>query len=79
MQMTSRNDEVGIDPFTITIASACNFVFRSLFLARQSIGVIPPQGYQLKDRQSVKGMQWIKYHAYKTKTEIQPADSECRQ
>lgn len=64
MQMTSRNDVEGIDPFAlcITIASACNLVFRKLFLEEQSIGIIPPQGYRPKDKQSVKAMQWIKYN-----------------
>lgn len=59
MQMTSRNDEEGIDPFAhcITIASACNLVFRNLFLEEQSIGIIPPQGYRSKEIQSVKAMQ----------------------
>lgn len=43
MQMTSRNDEEGIDPFAhcITIASVCNLVFRKFFLEEQSIGNIP--------------------------------------
>ncbi|XP_062578112.1 uncharacterized protein LOC134240005 [Saccostrea cucullata] len=75
MQMTSRNGEEGIDPFAhcITIASACNLVFRKLFLEERSIGIIPPQGYRPIDKQSVKAMQWIKYHAYLTKVEIQHA------
>lgn len=72
MQMTSKNDEEGIDPFVhcITIASAFNLVFRKLFLEEQSIGIIPPQGYRPKDKQSVKAMQWIKYHAQQTNIEI---------
>lgn len=72
MQMTSKNDEERIDPFVhcITIASACNLVFRTLFLEEQSIGIIPPQGYRPKDKQSVKAMQWIKYNAQQTNKEI---------
>lgn len=56
--MTTRNDEEGIDPFAhcITIASACNLVFRKLFLEEKSIGIIPPQGYRSKDKKSVKAM-----------------------
>lgn len=77
MQMTTRNDE-GIDPFAhcITIASACNLVFRKLFLEEKSIGIIPPQGYRPKDKQSVKAMQWMKYHAHQTNVEIQHAGNE---
>lgn len=69
MQMTSRDDEEGIDPFAhfITIASACNLVFRKLFLKEKYIGIIPPQGYRSKDKQSVNSMQWIKYHAHQKK------------
>ncbi|XP_062579153.1 uncharacterized protein LOC134241085 [Saccostrea cucullata] len=75
MDMTSRDDRDGVDPFErcITIASDCNLVFRSLFLERESIGIIPPQGYRPKDRQSVKAMQWIKYHAHQTNIDIQHA------
>lgn len=78
MQMTSRNDEEGIDPFAhcITIASACNLVFRKLFLKEKSIGIIPPQGYRPKDKQSVKAMEWIKYHAHQKNVEIQHAGNE---
>lgn len=37
----------------------------------KSIGVISPQGYRPKDKQSVKPMQWIKYHAHQKIVEIQ--------
>lgn len=76
--MTTRNDEKGIDPFAhcITIASVCNLVFRKLFLEEKSIGIIPPQGYRPKDKQSVKAMQWMKYHAHQTNVEIQRAGNE---
>lgn len=75
MQMTSTNDEESIDPFAycITIASACNLVFRKLFLKERSIGIIPTQGYRPIDKQSVKAMQWKKYHVHHTKVEIQHA------
>lgn len=78
MQMTTRNDEEGIDPFAhcITIASACNLVFRKLFLEEKSFGIIPPQGYRPKDKQSGKAMQWMKYHAHQTNIEIQHAGNE---
>lgn len=66
VQMTSRNDGEGIDPFArcITIASACNLVFLKMFLEEKSIGIIPPQRYRPIDKQSVKAMHWIKYHGY---------------
>jgi len=75
MHMTSTDDEEGIDPFDrcITIASACNLVFRKLFLNEDSIGIIPPQGYRPQDNQSVKAMQWIKYVAHQQGLDIQHA------
>lgn len=78
MLMTTRNDEEGIDPFAhcITIASACNLVFRKLYSEEKSICIIPPQGYRPKDKQSVKAMKWMKYHAHQTNIEIQHAGNE---
>lgn len=51
-------------------------MFRKLFLEEQSIGIIPQQGYRPKDKQSVKAMQCIRYHAQQTNIEIQHADNE---
>lgn len=78
MQMISRNNEKGIDPFAhcITIASACNLVFRKLFPEERSIGIIPPQGYRPKNKKSVKAMQLIKYHVHQTNIEIQHEDNK---
>lgn len=50
--------------------------FGNCFLEEQSIGIIPPQGYRPKNKQSVKAMQWIKYHSQQTNIEIQHADNE---
>lgn len=51
-------------------------IFMQMFLEEQLIGIIPPQGYRPKDKQSVKAMQWIKYHAQQTNIEIHHADNE---
>lgn len=73
--MTSKNGREGIDPVAhcITIVSVCNLVFRKLFVERKSIGIIAPQGYRPKEKQSIKAMQWIKYHPHQTNVEIQHA------
>ena len=45
--------EVGeTDPFiaACTIASACSYVFRKKFLVPNTIGIIPPTGYKLLER-----------------------------
>jgi hypothetical protein len=61
--MTSADGHRGIDPFQkcITIASACNLVFRTKFLRPDIIGIIPAQGYHQEEKHSIKAMQWIKY------------------
>ena len=44
--------ETGMDPFEsfITIASACNMVYRSKFLIKDTIGIIPTSGYRHNDK-----------------------------
>ena len=51
------------DPFrqAITISSICNKVFRTMFLIRDSVGIIPRGGYGMGDRQSVEALQWLAY------------------
>ena len=57
-----ENDE-GIDPFQncITIASACNLVYRRNFLSADTIAVLPPTGYECKEQQSKVALQWLHY------------------
>ncbi|XP_071503405.1 uncharacterized protein [Diadema antillarum] len=51
-----------IDPFkNITIASACNTVFRTKFLKPNSIGLIPTHGYRWKDRHSLLALKWLEW------------------
>ena len=54
-----------IDPFEkcLTIASACNLVFRKNFLRERSIAIIPPHGYRPQDKQSVIALKWLAYTA----------------
>jgi hypothetical protein len=63
LEMTFGDGHGGIDPFQkcITIASACNLVFRTKFLRPDTIGIIPAQGYRHEEKHSIKAMQWIKY------------------
>ena len=53
----------GIDPFesNVTIASACNHVFRANFLKPEAIGIIPNGGYRCNQVQSVEAQKWMKY------------------
>jgi len=63
MTVTSKDENPGIDPFEncITIASACNLVFRRNYLDHESIGIIPSDGYHLQQKQSMKALKWLQY------------------
>ncbi|XP_053392146.1 uncharacterized protein LOC128554858 [Mercenaria mercenaria] len=66
MNLTKTQDNDGIDPFEkcITIGSACNLVFRTLFLDHETIGIIPSHGYRPDAKQSVLAYQWLSYLAF---------------
>lgn len=42
-----------------TIASTCLYVLRKNFLKHNTIGIIPPGGYRLTERQSAKAIYWL--------------------
>jgi hypothetical protein len=76
MDMTSSGEgDAGIDPFQqcITIASACNLVFRNKFLYQDTIGIIPAHGYRPEEKHSIKALQWIKHVAHVEGRRIQHA------
>ena len=64
MNMTRKGENAGIDPFEsyITIASACQRVFRTNFLKENCIGIIPVHGYKPEQRQSVKAFTVAEVH-----------------
>lgn len=64
-----------IDPFEqcITIASACNLVFRTNFLQPETIRLIPHHWYNPEQKQSVKALQWLKYISHNEGYNIQHA------
>ena len=72
-ELTSTKDSKGIDPFErcITIASACNLVFRTTFLDYETIAIIPPHGYRPNAKQSVMAYQWLAYLAHQENINIQ--------
>ena len=78
MQVTSTGPgECGVDPFQkcITIASACNLVFRRNFLAKDTIAVLPPNGYNASDKQSKKAMTWLRWISRQQGVHIQHAQN----
>ena len=63
-----------IDPFTtLTIASACHLVYRTNYLLKDTIAIIPPLEYCPKNKQSLFAHKWLSYTAEKNETYIQHA------
>ena len=60
------NDEMGLDPFdsATTIASYCMQVYRTKFLKKDTIALLP-QHQELKRKQSHEALQWLSYTAEK--------------
>ena len=67
-------ETTSIDPFqSITIASACNKVYRTHFLLPDTIAILPPNGYKGNDIQSYLGIMWLEYMRQSTGHDIQHA------
>ena len=73
-QATSMDGDVetGIDPFdtATTIAAYCMQVYRTKFLQKDTIALLP-QHQQLKKKQSHEALQWLSYTAEKEEVRIQ--------
>lgn len=54
-------DQNKIDPFidAITIAGACNKVYRKSYLEEDTLSIIPANGYRLTDKQSHVALKWL--------------------
>ena len=65
-------DVTAIDPFEkcLTIASACNLVYRTNYLEENTIAIIPPHGYCPENKQSVLAQKWLSYTAEKNEIYI---------
>ena len=64
-----------VDPFTscLTIASACNLVFRKTFLKEGTIAIIPPCGYNPENKQSIIALKMLAWIAQRDNVAIQHA------
>ena len=63
-----------IDPFrTLTIASVCHKVYRTKYLPKDTIVIIPPLGYTPKAKQSLVAHKWLSYLSEKNDVFIQHA------
>ena len=65
-------DDTGLDPFdkAITIAAYCMQVYRTKFLKKDTIALLP-QHQELKRKQSHEALQWLSYTAEKEGIRIQ--------
>ena len=73
MQVTdTTHDDTGLDPFdsSITIAAYCMQVYRTKFLKKDTIALLP-QHQELKRKQSHEALQWLSYTAEKEGVHIQ--------
>ncbi|CAB4017685.1 DNA polymerase, partial [Paramuricea clavata] len=70
-----------VDPFAscLTIASACNLVFRKTFLQENTIAVIPPCGYKPENKQSVIALKMLAWVAQRDNTVIRHARNHGEQ
>ena len=68
----TTHDDTGLDPFDTasTIASYCMQVYRTKFLKKDTIALLP-QHQQLKRKQSHEALQWLSYTAEKEGIRIQ--------
>lgn len=73
--------KTGMDPFekSLTIAGACNRVFRQLFLKDDTIGIVPHGGYRRNERQSNLAMKWLKWVSHRDGIRIRHARNEGEQ
>ena len=55
----------------LTIAPACNLIFRTNFLQENSIAILPSHGYHPKIEQSNMALRWLSYIAEKNDIYIQ--------
>jgi hypothetical protein len=55
--MEIGNIEVFLE--ALTIASACNKMFRKKFLKSDPVGLLPPRGYSANNRYSKKALMWL--------------------
>jgi hypothetical protein len=64
----------GVDPFRVssTLPSLCHFIFRRNFMKKDSIAVIPSNGY-INQNYSFKSFSWLKFIAEKNKIFIRHA------
>ena len=63
----------GLNPFEhcITIASLGNLIYRTMFLQKDTIGIIPHVGYRKEAKQSAIAYRWLSYMARKENVYIQ--------
>ena len=56
-----------VDPFlqAATIAGACMKVFRTKHLKKDTIGIVPPWGYNPREKQSGLALKWLSWMAHK--------------
>ena len=67
-----------IDPFQVacTAASACNYIYRQLFMPRDSIAILPLHGYSGNEKTSFPATLWLKWLESIANTKIAAAKTK---
>jgi len=64
----------GIDPLEkVTIAGACMQLYRTNFLQKDLVGIMPHQGYRAGDKHSIEAMKWLRYMEHEHQIKISTA------
>ena len=73
MSLTSSKHYKGIDPLKhcVRLPSACNLVFRTLFLKPNVIPLLPHKGFTPKKPQSRKALRWLHLQSKKLNCNIE--------
>jgi hypothetical protein len=69
-QVTNGADPLPISP---TLASLCMNIFKSMFMQKDQIALVPERGYERSDRASVLAIKYLEYRALRDNIQIQHA------
>jgi hypothetical protein len=69
-QVTKGHDLLSISP---TLASLCMNIFKSMFMKKDEIALVPERGYERSDRASVLAIKYLEYRALHENLRIQHA------
>jgi hypothetical protein len=70
IEVTNGADPLPISP---TLASLCMNIFKSMFMNKDQIALVPERGYERSDRASVLAIKYLEFRALRDNIQIQHA------